>query len=81
MCLKCKALLQVSDPIDGVCGLIKNVDRGYLKYPTPPLIGICKLTCDFVNKVMKSVEVRRFGKLCTLLQSALYCRTSSGVLL
>ncbi|KAH7959274.1 hypothetical protein HPB49_009903 [Dermacentor silvarum] len=58
-------------PDGGSLWVDKNLDSGHLKYPTPELIGICQLTCNFINKVMKSAEVRRSGKLCTLLLSAL----------
>ncbi|KAH7985491.1 hypothetical protein HPB49_026387 [Dermacentor silvarum] len=71
LCHQCKKLLQVSKPTEAVYGLMKNLDSGHIKCPTPQLIGICQLTCNFINKVTKSVEVRRSGKLCTLLLSAL----------
>ncbi|KAH7973153.1 hypothetical protein HPB52_022159 [Rhipicephalus sanguineus] len=45
LCQQCKVLLQASNPTEGVYGLMKSLDRGHLMYPTPALIGVCKLTC------------------------------------
>lgn len=50
---------------------VSRLDSGYLGYPTAVLIGICTLTCNFVTRGIKSVYVRRSGKLCTMLVLAL----------
>lgn len=70
-CKACKALLQVQNPTAGLYGMTEQLDNGHLKYPSTEIIGICKLMCTFVSKVMNSPEVRQSGKLCSLLLSAL----------
>ncbi|KAH7959067.1 hypothetical protein HPB49_008016 [Dermacentor silvarum] len=70
-CKACKAQLQLQQANDALYGLVEYIDRGNLRYPTMEIIGICKLMCIFIDKVMKIADVRRSGKICDLLSSAL----------
>lgn len=70
-CESCQVLLQTLKPTGDIYALISNLDNGGLKYPSAEMVGLCKLTCIFVERVMKSPEVRRCGNICRLLQTAL----------
>ncbi|KAH9379014.1 hypothetical protein HPB48_007327 [Haemaphysalis longicornis] len=70
-CRSCKALLQAEDPSQPIYGLLKYMDNGNLTYPKTDVVGLCKLTCNFVSRVMKSEEVRRSSQLCKMMLSAL----------
>lgn len=70
-CESCQVLLQTLKPTGAIYALISTLDNGGLKYPSAAMVGLCKLTCIFVERVMKSPQVRRCGSLCKLLQTAL----------
>lgn len=70
-CRSCKDLLQAEDPSQPIYGLLKHMDNGNLTYPKIDVVGLCKLTCNFVSRVMKSEEVRRSSQLCKMMLSAL----------
>ncbi|XP_049522703.1 uncharacterized protein LOC119449389 [Dermacentor silvarum] len=65
------ALLQTSEATGPLHGLIKKMDNGGLTYLRMQVVGLCKLTCTFVQRVMKADDVRKSSKLCHLLTSAL----------
>ncbi|XP_049271787.1 uncharacterized protein LOC119394555 [Rhipicephalus sanguineus] len=70
-CESCNALLQTAEATGPLHGLIKNMDNGGLAYPRMEVVGLCKLTCTFVQRVMKADDVRKSSKLCHILMSAL----------
>lgn len=70
-CRSCKDLLQAEDPSQPIYGLLKHMDNGNLTYPKIDVVGLCKLTCNFVSRVIKSEEVRRSSQLCKMMLSAL----------
>ncbi|KAH7956733.1 hypothetical protein HPB52_012256 [Rhipicephalus sanguineus] len=66
-CESCNALLQTAEATGPLHGLIKNMDNRGLAYPRMEVVGLCKLTCTFVQRVMKADDVRKSSKLCHIL--------------
>lgn len=67
-CESCKVLLQTPRPTGAVYGLTRNLDNGGLRHPTTETVGLCKLTCTFVDRVIvprRSGELATFGNCCS----------------
>ncbi|KAG0430200.1 hypothetical protein HPB47_022936 [Ixodes persulcatus] len=69
-CPECKLQLKGNASRDGAYQFVFSLDQGGLSYPRPEAVWLCKLVCTFVERALQSAEIRRCGRICKVLSSA-----------
>lgn len=69
-CPECKLQLKGNVSRDGAYQFVFSLDQGGLSYPRPEAVWLCKLVCTFVERALQSAEIRRCGRICKVLSSA-----------